>query len=167
MNYTDFSSVMDSTHLPQAVALDFLGNTYYPISIIYLVLSCAAIICGQKLSSLKSVIGAPRLPDILHRQSWSWLHRYHYLNNWVIYGEIFLLIADNVRPFTLSNSIATIYLFFRLPSFYMTTLPRPSYEAKKQDYINTPTWKLVMRHFLLIDRNPGYDNDFPCLRHPN
>lgn len=136
-----------------------LGYAYYPFCFVYLLLSFTIVICAQKLSSLRADRNNKALPDILHHDKWLWLSKYHYINNYIICLEIFWLIYSNIKPGTLSNIVSTIYLFFRVPSFLMTTLPRPSTEDKKIDYINVSSFKLMLRYITLQDRDPGYDND--------
>jgi hypothetical protein len=139
--------------------LDSLGWLYYPICIGYLLFSFATTISAQKISSTRAQPNEIPLKDILHRKEFTWLCKYHYINNWIIYIEIFILIVYNINPGTLSNIISTTFLFFRTPSFIITTLPRPSREPKKNDYANTSTFKLVIKYITLQDRDPGYDND--------
>lgn len=136
-----------------------LGAGYYPFCICYLLFSFSMMVYAQKISSTRARAREVPLVDILHNDKWLWLAKYHYINNWIIYLEILLLIVTNVKPGTLSNIISTMYLFFRIPSFIITTLPRPSIEPKKTGYLNTPVYKLVFKYITLQDRDPGCDND--------
>jgi len=131
----------------------------YPIlSILYLLLSFAFVIYFQKITSMKTHPTNQSLPDVLHKDEYTWLAKYHYINNYSIYIECFWIIYCNIKPFTLMNIISTIYMI--RPFFFASTiLPRPSITPKKREYSNLPIWKIVLKYILLIDRNPGYDND--------